>query len=131
MLFFCCCFLLLLYWFILAIIGTSDHVSCFSCGSGLRNWEPEDDPWMEHARWFPQCRFLILMKGEEYIKEASESMPTSNFGASRSKSKAPPLPLMGSSRPSPSREVSEAELERTLLDSPIAQTVTNSLKHRL
>jgi hypothetical protein len=69
------------------------------------------------------------MKGEQYLKEASESMPTSSFGASRSKSRAPPLPLIGSSQPNPSREVLEAELERTLLDSPIAQTVNNFLKH--
>jgi len=69
------------------------------------------------------------MKGEQYIKEASESMPTSSFGASRSKSRAPPLPLIGSSQHNPSREVVEAELERTLLDSPIVQTVKNCLNH--
>ena len=94
-------------------LGTNDHVNCFHCGCGLRNWEPEDDPWLEHARWFPQCRFLLLMKGEQYVQEAVQSM------ASRTR-KQPPPP---SSSPRPAaRDVPEAEL-RTLLESPIAQTV--------
>ena len=92
----------------------------------MRNWEPEDDPWVEHARWFPQCRFLILMKGDQFIKEASDSMPTSSNGVSRSKSKPASLSSSGSSRLS-HREVSEAEL-RVLLDNPIAQTVTTFFK---
>ncbi len=95
-------------------VGTNDHVNCFHCGSGLRNWEPEDDPWLEHARWFPQCRFVMLMKGEQYIKEATESM-------SAPKVKPPLITPSGNSRLSP-REVSEAEL-RSLLGTPIAQTV--------
>lgn len=95
-------------------IGTNDHVNCFHCGSGLRNWEPEDDPWLEHARWFPQCRFVMLMKGEQFIKAASESMSTHKT--------KPSLPVsMGNPRVSP-REVSESEL-RSLLGTPIAQTV--------
>ncbi|KAG8598491.1 hypothetical protein GDO81_002631 [Engystomops pustulosus] len=33
--------------------GTRDHVQCFSCGGCLGNWEENDDPWKEHAQWFP------------------------------------------------------------------------------
>jgi hypothetical protein len=33
----------------------------------LRNWESADDPWEEHARWFPFCKYIIKMKGKEYI----------------------------------------------------------------
>ncbi|CAG7824591.1 unnamed protein product, partial [Allacma fusca] len=41
-------------------IGSRDHVKCFYCGGGLRNWESSDDPWVEHARWFPRCTFVVL-----------------------------------------------------------------------
>lgn len=49
-------------------VGSQDHVKCFYCGGGLRNWEARDDPWAEHARWFPKCTFVILNKGEGFIK---------------------------------------------------------------
>ncbi|KAF5901533.1 lck-interacting transmembrane adapter 1 isoform X1, partial [Clarias magur] len=34
--------------------GQSDNVKCFFCDGNLRNWEPGDDPWQEHAKWFPR-----------------------------------------------------------------------------
>ncbi|KAK3518487.1 hypothetical protein QTP70_001479 [Hemibagrus guttatus] len=34
--------------------GHSDNVKCFFCDGSLRNWEPGDDPWQEHAKWFPR-----------------------------------------------------------------------------
>jgi hypothetical protein len=48
--------------------GYNDYARCFFCGGGLRNWEADDNPWVEHARWFPQCAFLKQNKGEEFIK---------------------------------------------------------------
>jgi len=56
-------------------IGLSDQVKCFYCDGGLRNWQPEDDPWVEHARWFEKCVFVRLRKGDEYIKSCIESRP--------------------------------------------------------
>uniref|UniRef100_A0A673A8Z8 RING-type E3 ubiquitin transferase n=1 Tax=Sphaeramia orbicularis TaxID=375764 RepID=A0A673A8Z8_9TELE len=47
--------------------GHGDNVKCFFCDGGLRNWEPGDDPWQEHAKWFPRCEFLIQSRGQEYI----------------------------------------------------------------
>ncbi|VDI42650.1 Hypothetical predicted protein [Mytilus galloprovincialis] len=49
--------------------GEEDTVRCHYCDGGLRNWEPKDIPWEEHARWFPFCKFVIKMKGREYIDE--------------------------------------------------------------
>ncbi|VDI62470.1 Hypothetical predicted protein [Mytilus galloprovincialis] len=49
--------------------GEEDVVRCHYCDGGLRNWEPKDIPWEEHARWFPFCKFVIKMKGREYIDE--------------------------------------------------------------
>lgn len=34
--------------------GKRDTVQCFSCGGCLGNWEEGDDPWKEHAKWFPK-----------------------------------------------------------------------------
>ncbi|KAK3579674.1 hypothetical protein CHS0354_027129 [Potamilus streckersoni] len=47
--------------------GIQDIVRCFACDGGLKNWDPEDDPWIEHARWFPQCPFVECVKGQEFI----------------------------------------------------------------
>ncbi|KAL3881722.1 hypothetical protein ACJMK2_028122 [Sinanodonta woodiana] len=49
-------------------LGKADVVRCFSCDGGLKNWEPEDDPWIEHARWFPNCDYLRHVKGDEFIQ---------------------------------------------------------------
>jgi baculoviral IAP repeat-containing protein 2/3 len=50
-------------------LGNADEVRCFSCDGGLRNWLSSDDPWFEHARWFPKCPFIVLAKGQQYIKD--------------------------------------------------------------
>ncbi|XP_077136792.1 baculoviral IAP repeat-containing protein 1-like [Ranitomeya variabilis] len=38
--------------------GTRDNVQCFSCGGCLGNWEENDDPWKEHAKWFPEYALI-------------------------------------------------------------------------
>uniref|UniRef100_A0A182YTP4 Uncharacterized protein n=1 Tax=Biomphalaria glabrata TaxID=6526 RepID=A0A182YTP4_BIOGL len=47
--------------------GSGDCTRCFFCGGGLRNWEEEDDVWVEHARWFPRCYYLRHKMGQEFI----------------------------------------------------------------
>ena len=34
-------------------LGERDRVKCWYCNGGLQNWEPLDEPWREHAKWFP------------------------------------------------------------------------------
>lgn len=55
--------------------GLSDHVRCFHCGNGLRNWEKDDDPWQEHARWYPECNYVMLKKGQEFIDKVRREKP--------------------------------------------------------
>lgn len=50
-------------------IGLQDYTKCFHCDGGLCNWDAADDPWEEHARWFPRCQFVLLSKGEAYIEQ--------------------------------------------------------------
>ncbi|KAK2587173.1 hypothetical protein KPH14_002922, partial [Odynerus spinipes] len=56
-------------------VGTGDQVRCFHCDGGLRNWEATDDAWVEHAKWFPKCGFVNLVRGPEFIKECVDSRP--------------------------------------------------------
>ena len=56
-------------------IGLSDQVKCFYCDGGLRNWQSEDEPWKEHARWFQKCVFVRLVKGDGYITECLKERP--------------------------------------------------------
>ncbi|XP_069499467.1 baculoviral IAP repeat-containing protein 7-B-like [Ambystoma mexicanum] len=58
--------------------GQGDHVKCFYCDVGLRNWEEDDDPWTEHAKWFPRCEFLQQSLGQDYIHRIQEQY----FGSS-------------------------------------------------
>ncbi|XP_067675407.1 baculoviral IAP repeat-containing protein 7-like isoform X2 [Haliotis asinina] len=49
--------------------GHGDSVKCYSCGGALRNWQADDDPWIEHARWFPRCPYLRHQKGDEFVDD--------------------------------------------------------------
>ncbi|KAG7259652.1 hypothetical protein CRUP_029216 [Coryphaenoides rupestris] len=51
--------------------GSGDLVMCFCCGGGARNWQPDEDPWVEHAKLFPGCSFLLTEKGPEFINQMS------------------------------------------------------------
>lgn len=53
--------------------GIEDHCRCFFCGGGLRNWEPDDQPWTEHARWYSNCAFVRQIKGETFIDEVQSN----------------------------------------------------------
>jgi hypothetical protein len=41
---------------------------CFHCAGALIDWEATDDPWAEHAKFFPYCVFLNYVKGHEFIR---------------------------------------------------------------
>ncbi|QNV47833.1 inhibitor of apoptosis-3 [Alphabaculovirus altersperidaniae] len=50
--------------------GRGVEVRCFQSDCGLSDWEPTDDPWREHARWFPKCEYVIAIKGKDYIQDS-------------------------------------------------------------
>ncbi|XP_032681186.1 E3 ubiquitin-protein ligase XIAP-like [Odontomachus brunneus] len=49
--------------------GRGDQVLCFHCGVGVKDWEPNDDPWEQHAIWYPNCNYLLEVKGPKYVEE--------------------------------------------------------------
>ncbi|KAM8776350.1 LOW QUALITY PROTEIN: baculoviral IAP repeat-containing protein 7 [Rhynchonycteris naso] len=53
--------------------GQQDKVRCFFCYGGLQSWEQGDDPWTEHAKWFPRCEFLLRTKGRDFVSSIQES----------------------------------------------------------
>lgn len=48
--------------------GRGDQVQCFSCGVTINDWEEDDDPWVQHAVWQPDCKFLQLLRDKEFIE---------------------------------------------------------------
>ncbi|XP_071990298.1 baculoviral IAP repeat-containing protein 2 [Engystomops pustulosus] len=56
-------------------VGRNDDVKCFCCDGGLRCWESGDDPWVEHAKWFPRCEYLIHVKGQSFVTDIQSRYP--------------------------------------------------------
>lgn len=49
-----------------------DKTCCFHCGLGVYRWNADDDPWTEHARWKPNCQFVLLRKGADFIEDCED-----------------------------------------------------------
>lgn len=49
--------------------GKGDQTICFHCGGGLKDWEESDEPWVEHARWFSKCSYVLMVKGKDFVDE--------------------------------------------------------------
>ncbi|XP_059202015.1 E3 ubiquitin-protein ligase XIAP [Centropristis striata] len=62
--------------------GQGDRVVCFRCGGGLKGWQPEEDPWEEHAKHYPGCSFLLTEKGQEFVNNIQLQDPRRNGAAS-------------------------------------------------
>ncbi|AAN04427.1 inhibitor of apoptosis protein [Heliothis zea nudivirus] len=44
-----------------------DEVQCYLCGVRISKWLPEDDPWIQHAKCSKNCRFLLRIKGVDFV----------------------------------------------------------------
>jgi hypothetical protein len=53
--------------------GTKTIVTCFYCNGSLQNWGPNDNPMIEHARWFPHCAYAKQLCGAELYRKIQES----------------------------------------------------------
>jgi len=95
-------------------IGLSDQTKCFYCEGGLRNWQPDDDPWTEHARWFTKCGYVRLIKGDEFIAKCVDEIPTQPLTKSHDK-------------PGTSSRLSEEEL-RFMMSTSMVQEVLSKTK---
>lgn len=53
------------------VTGYADCLRCFYCGIGLKSWEPGDDPCRVHASWRPECAYLRVIKGDDYVDDVT------------------------------------------------------------
>jgi hypothetical protein len=53
--------------------GTKTVVTCFYCNGSLQNWGANDNPMIEHARWFPHCAYAKQLCGVELHRKIQES----------------------------------------------------------
>lgn len=77
-------------------LGQSDRCKCFYCGGILYDWDTNDDVWVEHAKWFSECPWIKLSKGEPFIRQVQLEMqqsqnqgPASSSGANALQSGVP------------------------------------------
>ncbi|MGI4816645.1 MAG: RING-HC finger protein [Janthinobacterium lividum] len=49
---------------------------CFCCGNSLDDLEDSDDPWIEHARFFPDCTYLRLSRGNYFVDTVVKGLNT-------------------------------------------------------
>ncbi|CAF0942686.1 unnamed protein product [Rotaria sordida] len=53
--------------------GKETIVTCFYCNGSLQNWGSNDNPMIEHARWFPYCAYARQLCGEELYHKIQDS----------------------------------------------------------
>jgi len=42
----------------------------------LGEWRTTDDPFAEHARWYPDCVYVRYVKGEAFVRACQKSRKT-------------------------------------------------------
>jgi len=56
-------------------LGQQDRVKCWYCNGGLQNWKMYDNPWFEHAKWYPTCEYVLAIKGPEFVARVTKLHP--------------------------------------------------------
>ncbi|XP_050395257.1 baculoviral IAP repeat-containing protein 3 isoform X1 [Patella vulgata] len=54
-------------------LSNGDMVQCFACRCILKFWENEDDPWIEHAKWSPDCQYLQMCLGKDIFGDSQSA----------------------------------------------------------
>ncbi|MCJ7482384.1 MAG: hypothetical protein MUO31_05400 [Thermodesulfovibrionales bacterium] len=61
--------------------GVGDVVKCFHCSVEISNWEPADNPWIEHHKFSSNCEYLQMNEstiGKEELCITTVAAKTSN-----------------------------------------------------
>ncbi|CAF1593288.1 unnamed protein product [Rotaria sp. Silwood1] len=53
--------------------GIENAVTCFYCNGSLHKWSSNDNPIIEHARWFPQCTYAKHLCGDDLYKKIQQT----------------------------------------------------------
>ncbi|XP_035788000.1 death-associated inhibitor of apoptosis 2-like [Anopheles albimanus] len=112
-------------------LGEADEVRCFHCDGGLRLWLADDDPWFEHARCFPLCRFLQLVKGKTFVDNVQGQVARNQQTAPTvpTETSVPPVSAVdGTARnPIPAPVASRMTLDEALSTEPVQQALQMGL----
>jgi len=54
--------------------GIRDQAICFHCDGGLKDWQPEDDPWIEHEKWYKHCGFINSKNAQLQLEKARKKL---------------------------------------------------------
>ncbi|UJR30930.1 hypothetical protein I4U23_018442 [Adineta vaga] len=116
--------------------GIKTVVTCFYCNGSLQNWGPNDNPTIEHARWFPHCAYARQLCGDELYRKIQESKRAQQerAKANETRDRAGPMNTTSSNSASNSRLLlipDESTLSRLVaarLDLPISQTLLGEFK---
>ncbi|CAF3452021.1 unnamed protein product [Rotaria sp. Silwood1] len=111
--------------------GTKSIVTCFYCNGSLQNWGQNDNPMIEHARWFPHCAYAKQLCGVDLYRKIQESKRAQQERArgNESKEKVSTIGMSGNNTNSNSRQLlipDESTLSRLVaarLDLPNSQSL--------
>ncbi|XP_041348287.1 capping protein inhibiting regulator of actin dynamics-like isoform X2 [Gigantopelta aegis] len=71
--------------------GCADKVICFCCGLGVKSWRDQADPWIQHARLSPQCRYLKEIRGNNFVQDAQQAEVQADFDPPKTFQEGPVL----------------------------------------
>ena len=40
----------------------------------MKRWDPQDCPWVEHIKWFPNCGHVLLVKGKKFVDKVQQAL---------------------------------------------------------
>ena len=52
--------------------GIKCVVKCFYCNGKYNNYDTLNNPFVEHAKWYPGCSYIRLLKEAEFVAKSSE-----------------------------------------------------------
>ncbi|XP_068118510.1 baculoviral IAP repeat-containing protein 7 isoform X1 [Hyperolius riggenbachi] len=107
--------------------GHRDNVKCFHCDGELRNWESGDDPWREHAKWFPRCEFLVQSMGPAYIRAVQDQLISSPESTEESRSASDRSSLSPNDSPGDWREFLQSSIAQGALQMGFDERLVASL----
>jgi len=55
------------------VTGNEVHITCFHCGLILGDWEEADSAWREHAKYRPNCLYMIHIKGTVFVLKSAQA----------------------------------------------------------
>jgi hypothetical protein len=53
--------------------GAKNIITCFYCNGSLQNWGKNDNPLIEHIRWFPHCQYAKQLGGNDLYNKVQET----------------------------------------------------------